>query len=82
MTDSPQKECEKHETRIGVGNNFLDCDRDTRVLIDIFVVANQVPNIILNIFYGKYMTLDVKNLCLETELLKKINDFLHELLAL
>ena len=57
-----------HRTRMTIGSNILDCDRNTKALTADLIIMKLLLNSILSTPEAKFMTIDIKKFYLETEL--------------
>ena len=65
-----------HRTRMTIGSNMLDYNKNTKVLTTDLVTMKLLLNSILSIPEAKFMTIDIKNFYLEIELREKQYMFL------
>ena len=71
----PQKK-ETHRTRMTIGRNLLDYEGNTKTPTADLITMKLLLNSVLSTPGAKFMTFDVKNLCLETKLKHKQHMFL------
>ena len=74
-TTRPQKK-ETHRTRMTIGDNLLDYDGKTKTPTADLITLKLLLNSVLSIPKAKFLTIDIKNFYLETELKNKQYMFL------